>query len=159
RASGVRDALARVQTIISFAGFLDDSAAWADLLLPDHHALETEMALVPAVSPQPAVTISQPFIQPLYDTRAVEHTLAELARKLDLEYQRVTPKDLLQPLIPADRTYEEAAREGGLWLKPESAKAVRLAGQKLEFRMAAFAGDPSQFPLQFQPYLSLEFHD
>jgi anaerobic selenocysteine-containing dehydrogenase len=128
-------------------------------VLPDHHPLEAEIALVPAVSPQPYVTISTPFIHSLYDTRAVEHTLAELARKLGLGYQAVTPKDIIQPLIPAGETYEEAAGEGGLWLKPESQKAVRPAGQRLEFGVAAFAGDPSQFPFQFQPYLSLEFHD
>jgi anaerobic selenocysteine-containing dehydrogenase len=157
--SGVLDALARAQIIISFAGFLDDSVAWADLVLPDHHPLEAEAALVPAVSPQPAVTISTPFIQPLYDTRPVEQTLAELARKLGLGYQSVTARDIIQPLIPAGRTYQEAAREGGLWLDPEPDTAARPAGQKLEFRIAALVGDPSQFPLQFQPYLSLEFHD
>ncbi len=47
--SGVLQALARAETVASFAGFLDDTAAWSDLLLPGHHTLESEAALVPAV--------------------------------------------------------------------------------------------------------------
>ena len=50
RSSGVTGALAQAELVITFGTFLDDSAAWSDLLLPDHHPLESEMAIVPAVS-------------------------------------------------------------------------------------------------------------
>ncbi len=88
RSAGVADALARAELVIAFGTFLDDSAAWADLLLPDHHALESDLALVPAVRAHPAVAVSTPFVEPLYDTRAVETTLADLARKTRREVRR-----------------------------------------------------------------------
>jgi anaerobic selenocysteine-containing dehydrogenase len=159
RASGVLDALARAGTVISFASFLNDSGAWSDLLLPDHLALETETAIVPAVSPQPAVTVAVPFIQPLYDTRAVEKTLTDLARKMGLPYEAVTAKDIVQPMLSGETTYDEAVRQGGLWLDSKSGPEARVGTGALELRAAAFAGDADQYPLQFQTYLSLQYHD
>src|SRR5260370_30314927 len=87
RSSGALDALARAETVITFASFLDDSGAWSDLLLPDHHTLETEVSLVPAVSAQPAVAVGTPFVRPLYDTRPVENALGNMARKRDGEHE------------------------------------------------------------------------
>jgi len=167
-ASGALEALARVGTVISFASFLDDSGAWSDLLLPDHHALESESAIVPVVSAQPAVTVATPFVEPLYDTRAVEKTLADLARKMAIEYQAVTAKDMVQPMLSdkalfGEITYDEVVRQGGLWGEVKSPEARSAAGAPraatLEFAPATFAGDASLYPLQFQPYLSLQFHD
>src|SRR5471032_229730 len=127
--SGVLQALARAETVVSFAGFLDDTAAWSDLLLPGHHTLESEAALVPAVSPQPAVTVAVPFVKPLYDTRAVETILADLARKMSKEYKAVTAKDLLPP----DAAFDEVARQGGLWGE---------AGMQSLLTVAALIGTP-----------------
>jgi anaerobic selenocysteine-containing dehydrogenase len=164
--SGVLQALARAETVISFAGFLDDTAAWSDLVLPGHHTLESEVALVPAVSPEPAVTVAIPFVKPLYDTRAVETTLADLARKLSVDYKAVTARDLLPP----DAAFEEIARRGcsagGLAAGPDTGKTAAMpesptpAGPPPDLPApASFAGDPAQYPLLFQPYLSLQFHD
>ena len=107
----------------SFGTFLDDSSAWADILMPDHHELESAMALLPAVSAQQAVAVSTPFVEPLYDTRAVETTLAELAAKIGAEYRPVTPKDVVQPLLAGGITYDDVARQGGLWLDTAAGRA------------------------------------
>ena len=47
KSSGVEDALKRVETVISFGSFPGRLSAWADLILPDHDTLESEIALVP----------------------------------------------------------------------------------------------------------------
>ncbi len=60
---------------------LDESTAHADLILPDHHALESELAALPAVSPRPGVALAVPFVRPLYDTRAAEKSLADIAEQ------------------------------------------------------------------------------
>jgi anaerobic selenocysteine-containing dehydrogenase len=154
--SGVLQALVRAETLVGFAGFLDDTAAWCDVVLPGHHTLESEAALIPAVSPQPAVTVAVPFVKPLYDTRAVETILADLARKMSKEYKAVTARDLL----PQDSAFEEIARQGGLWgeaSKPEP--QAPLGPPPSQPEPASFAGDAAQYPLLFQPYLSLQFHD
>jgi anaerobic selenocysteine-containing dehydrogenase len=159
RSSGVADALARAELVIAFGPFLDDSAAWSDLLLPDHHPLESEMAVVPAVSVRPAAAVATPFVEPLYDTRAVETTLAGLARKLGVAYQPPTPKDIVDPMLTGGATYDDAAREGGIWLEPSSPALPRASAVALELSSAHFEGDPAQYPYHFQPYPSLQFQD
>jgi anaerobic selenocysteine-containing dehydrogenase len=163
RSAGVAGALARAELVIAFGTFLDDSAAWSDLLLPDHHPLESAMAIVPAVSVLPAVAVSTPFVEPLYDTRAVETTLAELAGKIGVAYQPVTPKDIVQPLLAGGASYEDIAREGGLWLDAPSPSQTptppRPSAGALELAAARFEGDPAQYPFHFQPYPSLQFQD
>jgi anaerobic selenocysteine-containing dehydrogenase len=157
--SGALNALKRAETVISFGAFLDDSGAWSDLILPDHHVLESEIALVPEVSTRTAVTVGMPFILPLYDTRAVEKTLAALAARMKIEFQPAGVSDLIKPLLPEGFTAEDVARDGGLWLEAESSPAAHAAGLKPELSAAVFTGDANQYPFQFQPYLSLQYHD
>jgi anaerobic selenocysteine-containing dehydrogenase len=159
RSVRVADALARAELVVSFGTFPDDSSAWADIVLPDHHELESGMALLPAVSTQQAVAVSTPFVEPLYDTHAVETTLAELATKIGAECPPVTPKDIVQPLLAGSITYDDVAREGGIWLDPPPHTPPRPNAVTLDFAPARFEGDPAQYPYHFQPYLSLQFHD
>jgi menaquinone reductase, molybdopterin-binding-like subunit len=159
RSVGVAEALARAELVVSFGAFPDDSSAWADILMPDHHELESEMALLPAVSVQQSVAVSTPFVEPLYDTRAVETTLAELATKIGAECRPVTPKDIVQPLLAGSITYDDVAREGGIWLDPPPPRPARPNAVTLDFAAARFEGDPAQYPYHFQPYLSLQFQD
>ncbi len=48
-ASGVKESLANKDLIVSFGNFIDDTAAYADLLLPDHHSLETMLEVAAAL--------------------------------------------------------------------------------------------------------------
>jgi len=159
RSSGAPDALSRADLVISVSGFLDDSSAHADLLLPVHHSLETETAVVPAVSSKPAVSVARAFAQPLYDTRSSERMWSDLARRLNLEYQAVTAEEVVRAFLPADGSFEEAARRGGAWGEAGESTEVRITGQAFELTAATFDGDSSRYPMQFQPYLSLQFQD
>ncbi len=160
RSSGVLDALKRAESVISFSSFLDDSAAWSDLILPDHDMLEAEAAVIPTVSMMPAINVAIPFVTPLYDTRSVEKTLADLAMKLEVTMDAVSAESVYQPLLAPDANPGDVARQGGLWLerKPEPA-AGRVAVRNPDLNAALFDGDAAQYPLQFQPYLSLQHHD
>jgi molybdopterin-containing oxidoreductase family iron-sulfur binding subunit len=115
------------------------------------------VALVPAVSPEPAVTVAMPFVKPLYDTRAVERTLADLARKMSVDYKAATVRDLLPPDAPFEEIAREGCSAGDLVAGPTT---TAPAGPPPDPPApASFAGDPAQYPLLFQPYLSLQFHD
>jgi menaquinone reductase, molybdopterin-binding-like subunit len=160
QAGGVSQALSRIETIVSFGAFVDDSSAYADIILPDHHPLESAAAVLPTVAPRPSITVATPFVQPLYDTRPIEQSLANLARNIGVAFEPVTPESFLKPMLPPDRTFDDVARRGGLWLdqKPETTH-LSARSEKLEWSDASFAGAPDQFPLLFQPYLSLQYHD
>jgi anaerobic selenocysteine-containing dehydrogenase len=148
--------------VISFGNFIDDSAAFADLILPAHHSLESAAALIPAVSPVPAISLATPFVRPLYDTRPLEQILTELARPLNVTFEAVTPQSLVQSLVPPDQSWESAARQGGLWLAapaPGGAPVPHPSPAPIAAGDPVFSGAPDQFPLLFEPYLSLQFHD
>lgn len=159
KASGVQDALKRAETVIGFGSFLDDSSAWADLILPDHDSLESELALVPAVSTRSGMAVGSPFIRPLYDTRAVERTLAELAEKMQIVYEGVSVREVVGPLATGDLTVDEIVHQGGVWSEAKTPAASRIADAKFEIASAVVTGDAAQFPFEFQPYTSLQHHD
>jgi len=159
KSSGIIDALTRADAVISFAPLVDDSAAYADFILPASHPLESTVAVAPMVSDRTAIAVAEPFVQPLYETQTVEKTLSDIADKLSLSYTASTPADLVKPLLKGDATYAEAAREGGIWLDPDPKPTPAKPGKDMALSAAAFDGDATQFPLFFQPYLSLQFHD
>src|SRR5262249_32208574 len=130
--------------IISFSPFIDDTAVWADLILPASHYLETEVALIPQVTPKAAVSVAAPFVRTLHDTRPFEQILSQLA-----DYAPVTAKDLVSD-------WDTAQRNGGEWKDAPPAKPSTVAGS-FEVRSAEFSGDAAQYPLTFQPYVSLQF--
>lgn len=67
---GFRQALPKVPLVVSFSPFLDETAEHADLILPDHVMLEKWMdAPAPPLFGAPVITVAQPAIKPLYNTR------------------------------------------------------------------------------------------
>jgi len=124
-----------------------------------HHALESESVLAPAVSPRSGLAIGMPFVQPLYQTRSVEQILSELSLRLKLTFQAEAARDVVQPLLDGERRFSDVVRQGGIWRDAESEASIRVGSHAPEFSPARFDGDPSQYPLYFQPYLSLQFHE
>jgi menaquinone reductase, molybdopterin-binding-like subunit len=160
QASGAEQALSGIETIVSFGSFIDDSAAYADMILPDHHPLESASAVVPPVAPRPAITVATPFVQPLYNTRPIAESLAKIASHMGNAFEPVKPESFVKAALPSNRTFDDVARQGGLWLdqKAETAR-LKPRAEKLEWSDPVLTGAPDQFPLQFQPYLSLQYYD
>ncbi|MBV8571211.1 MAG: molybdopterin-dependent oxidoreductase [Acidobacteriaceae bacterium] len=161
-AAGARETLSQLEMIVSFSPFIDDSSAYADWILPDHHALETAQAVVPAVAPGSAITVGLPFIRPLYDTRALDQTLVAIAHKMGKSLEPVTPERYVKSLLPPDQTWDQVACRGGLWQeapKPVGNEVPRVAEAQAAHSEIAVSPDLARFPFYFQPYLSLQFHD
>src|SRR5579864_1321452 len=155
--TGLPGKLARIETIVSVSSFPNDSAAHADLLLPDHQSLEAGAVVFPAVVAGAAV--ATPFVLPLYDTRSTEDVLAALAKKLSGEFVAATPKSAVEKMLPADHSWDAIVRQGGFWTEAKPTAAKALAHATLETPPPAFLGDVMQYPLHFLPYRSLQFDD
>jgi menaquinone reductase, molybdopterin-binding-like subunit len=158
-AAHIERMLAQVEMIISFANTVDDTTAYADLLLPASHTLESASAIVPAVSPRSGLNIAASFVQPLYDTRPFEQFLGELAERAGVPFEAVTPQSLVQPLLSKDQTLDEVVADGGLWLESPAETTYKPLGEALRWDDAKFFGDPKQYPIVFQPYLAVQYHD
>jgi molybdopterin-containing oxidoreductase family iron-sulfur binding subunit len=78
---------------------------------------------------------------------------------MNLAYRAVTVNEVVQPFLGADAAFEEAALEGGAWAEASDIATIHIALQNLDFAAATFDADSASYPMQFQPYLSLQFHD
>ena len=156
-ATGVAEKLARIETLVSFSSFLNDSAASADLILPDHHSLESNAAVFPAVAE--GASVATAFVRPLYGTRATEEVLADLAKRMNVEFVAPTPQSVMEKILPPDQPWDAVARQGGYWTAHNPLPAKAPAPSALETTPATFFGDASQLPLHFLPYRSLQFDD
>jgi anaerobic selenocysteine-containing dehydrogenase len=101
-----------------------------------------------------------PSVRPLYNTRPIEETLGDIAHKVGVAFEPATPKAYVEALLPDGRTWDDIARQGGLWLDDKAEVApTKWSSEKLNWTDPVLAGAPERFPLQFQPYLSLQYHD
>lgn len=77
------EALQRVPFVVSFSPFFDDSSAVADLILPDHTFLERlqDDEIEPSLG-YAAISLRQPVVRPLFDTRDTGDVLIQIAQAL-----------------------------------------------------------------------------
>ena len=144
RAWKVREALAAIPFIASFGSFIDDTSAYADLILPDHSFLESWVDSAPESGSMDAVPISAgPVMKPLYPTRATADVLIEVAGKLK------------PPVVLPWKTAEEAAKSTAA----ASPQAPVPGSKAAAFAAPVFDGDAATYPFHFLPYASLQFGD
>ena len=77
KSAKVADAMAKVPFKVSFSSYPDETTELCDLVLPDHHAIESwgDAQPIPGV-----ISLQQPGMDPVYDTRATADVLLELSK-------------------------------------------------------------------------------
>jgi len=146
----VADALRRVPFIVSFAPFIDETSAMADLILPDHSFLESWVDAAPeSGSIKAAASAFGPVMRPLYDTRSTADVLLEIARGL------AAP---LEGMPTSFEAYLNAERRGGTAAAATSASRNAPVADPA-WVAPVFDGDASQYPFHFMPYASTAFYD
>jgi len=76
-------AFEKIPLIVSFSSYMDETAARADLILPDHIYLERfEDVPIARGFPNPIVSLTQPVVAPLYNTRHVGDVILQLAKEM-----------------------------------------------------------------------------
>ncbi len=180
-ATGFQEALARVPFVVSFSMLLDDTALQADLILPDHTALESWGEVIPLAGTRESVVgLMQPVVTPLFDTRQFPEVLLVVANALGGKMAAAFPYQSYLEMLKrtmekrvghaGGRDFEavwvDLLRQGGLFENNENqdkgqAKGYSwIAGEILPFpAKARFAGDEKRFPLHLQVYPSTAFHD
>lgn len=176
-ATGFQQALDNVPFTISFSTLLDDTALQADLILPDHAALESWGDVVPLAGSRHTVYgLMQPVVTPLHDTRQFGDVLlaaaselggavaAALPQKSCLELVKYVVRRQVAPArgVDFEAQWIELLRRGGNF------DADKGLGKGYRWASAAalpdppqpkFAGNEKQFPLHLQVYPSIAFHD
>jgi molybdopterin-containing oxidoreductase family iron-sulfur binding subunit len=95
-AAGFAEALGKVGLVVSTAPMLDETAARAQLVLPDHTPLESWGDAEPRAGVR---SLLQPTLRPLFDTRALVDTLHDVGRKVGAEVAAKLPEGSFKSLL------------------------------------------------------------
>ena len=114
---GFRDALEKVDYVVSVSSFLDDTTALADLVLPEHTPLEDWGDAIPEAGPgYQVLALQQPVVRPRHDTRGFGDILLALAGEFGGLVADALPwstfKDVLRQGV--QKLYDDPNRDASL---------------------------------------------
>ena len=180
----IREAIAKIPYIVSFGSFVDETSAQADLILPDSAPLESWLDSVPeSGSLQAVMNVTPPAVLPLHNTRPMADVLLGVAQQLDGEVAKALPFTTFDAMLKAavlplraqsgsvsaktdDDFWQGVQTQGGWWAAASSSgskndKPVRMPSGKQGSAATTpeFAGNASDFPFYFQPYVTPSFGD
>jgi anaerobic selenocysteine-containing dehydrogenase len=180
-ASGFAEAITRVPFVVSFSPFVDETAVWADLILPDHTYLESWGYQVPSPgADRPTVSGQQPVVHPLYDTLATSQVLLDLAARLEGKAAEALPwadehayiQEISAELYGSSLGAYDARTPAGFWSlwqqyggwwsekeihrEPDMTEVVQ---NPLPSSPPQFEGDPEIYPFHLYPFSSMTLTD
>jgi anaerobic selenocysteine-containing dehydrogenase len=106
-------ALKQVPLVISFSPFLNETAALADLILPDCSSLEKwQETSSPPTFPYPLFSVSPPAVAPVHPTRDTADVLLDIAHGLGGSVAAALPHAKFEEVLRADVEKIFAAQAG-----------------------------------------------
>jgi hypothetical protein len=151
--------------VASFGQFLDESSSLADLICGTHHWLEAWGDGVPGIGlPVHTMSLQQPAVRPLYDTRQTGDLLLGIAQALQparipsnsivelLRSRWNRTSDGVDPASPD--TWTHHLQQGGTWSQPARSLPVDDATLEAAPEAPSFLGEEQQFPFVLYPYPS-----
>lgn len=153
--------------IASFSSSLDESTAMANLILPDHHRLETWGDHVQdEASSHRAASLVQPVVTPLYDTRGLGDTMLDLVNRLQggtslsdpfpqlikTRWQTCHASSSTAPAKEFQSRWEECLQQGGAWDSTVTEQRLPTSFAPVNYEPPKFDGEASAFPLYLYPY-------
>jgi molybdopterin-containing oxidoreductase family iron-sulfur binding subunit len=131
RAAALLEGIDRVALSVSLAGRLDETASSVQAVCPDHHFLESWGDAEPVAG---HLSLGQPAIAPLHDTRSVLDSLLRWTAAESGAYGYLRDH-WRRAIFPRQRRYHDfdefwdrSLHDGGLELPAEERPAPRLAG-------------------------------
>ena len=169
--AGFLDALSHVPFVVSFAPMVDETTAWADVILPDHTPFEAwGYDVVEPLFDSLAISSQQPVVTPYYDTRATGDVLLTIAHGLpaaaaalpwsdEVEFLKEQVAQLSGGSIEgstADVKWARFLQHGGWWTQTTSTSASTAGNlQPIALTPAQFEGDQQAYPF----YLHVSMND
>jgi len=177
-AENTKKAFDRIPFIVSFASFMDETAAFADYILPNHTHLE-RLQVVPATAgvARQIIGLAKPVVKPVYDTRHIGDTFINMAGALGGFVAQAFPWKNYEAFLTESmgNQWEELNQKGRIEidhsLPDPMAFAFNTTSAKFEFYPTArsterqagdsalptftpvpIEGDPNRFKLTLIPY-------
>jgi len=160
------EALEKVSTLVCVTSFLDDTARFADLILPEHANLETWGEVIPTAGSRGRVVgLTQAVVKPLYDTRPFPDILLALAHALDAGSSEPRPETSFIDGLKRRHANDNPDRwnallaQGGIFAASEDPSPVLAPFKLREPETPLAAGVSNDYPLQLQIYPAPAFFD
>jgi anaerobic selenocysteine-containing dehydrogenase len=163
----VGDAFDKIPFLVSLSSFMDETARYADIVLPNHIYLErTEDAPAPTGFSKPVISLSKPVFKPQFNTKHSGDILILLAKELGGAVSEAFPwKNFEACLEQAMGDKMKTLQKKGYWVDSDAAipdwkVAFKTPSGKFQFSPAEadigfvpvnIEGD-STFPLLLLPY-------
>ncbi len=116
------EAFKKVPFIVSFSTFMDESAQYADLVLPEPTFLERWQDDAIEGMGYPGVGLRQPMVEPLYDTMNTGDVIIKVAQAMGGSVAKAFPWDgfeaLLHERLSTVGTDWDTLKELGAWFTP-----------------------------------------
>jgi anaerobic selenocysteine-containing dehydrogenase len=179
--AGFREAIQRVPYVVSFSPFVDESAVWSDLILPDHTYLESWGYQVPNPgTDRPVVSSQQPVVSPIYNTRSTADIILTLAaatggavaEALPWADERLYLEDTSGALFgssisaygsdSAGAFWSAWRQQGGWWSEKElrqEPEPVGFGDDPIPVSSPIFENDEDTYPFHLYPYPTVGISD
>jgi menaquinone reductase, molybdopterin-binding-like subunit len=173
-----REMIEKAGFIASFSSFIDDTSAFADLILPDHSPLESWLDDAPeSGSMHTVVSLAPPAMARLHNTRSMPDVLLEVAQQIGGNVAKALPWKSYDEALKAaftnlyneigkqsakdaDEFWTKAQAQGGWWSTMEnSAPAVKTILYPKLKPNPEFDGDAAPYPFYFLPFASQMLYD
>jgi anaerobic selenocysteine-containing dehydrogenase len=156
----VRKAFEKIPFIVSFSSYMDETAAFSDLILPNHNYLERlEDVPSPRGYPEKMVQLAMPVLEPQFDTMHTGDVIMALAGAIGgAVADAFAWKDYETFLQEILGDHWETLQEAGYVVNAGSALATDLTALNFsgfDADSVALEGDKKEYPLVFMPYDSL----
>ena len=142
--AGFAQALEKVKLVVSTASMPDETAMQSHLVLPEHTTAESWGDAAPRDG---VISIVQPTIRPLFDTRALGDTLLDTARAMGGNVAGSLPKGSFRNVVEAawsNTNWRSALQRGGVFAGAATAELNPGAGlSRLEWKEPQLEGDGS----------------
>jgi anaerobic selenocysteine-containing dehydrogenase len=169
----VVQALKRIPLIVSFSSYMDETAALAHYILPNHVYLERFEDVPAALGfPKPIIGLSRPVVPPLFKTRHTGDVVMQLAQAVGGTVAGAFAWESYEACLKQTLGSRwDALAKNGYWVDAAFAPgAFETKSQKFEFanadiaRLPAYAalkapGDEASFPLTLVAYDTLRLTD
>jgi len=165
-AKAVTEAVKKIPFIISFSSYMDETTRLANVVLPSHMFLERREDL-PLLSPVPLdiTALSQPVIDPVFDTRHPGDTVITLARAMKGSVAASFPWKNYDACLKAVKApvWKTLSKKGAVVKEPvalvKKAETMDFSLLVKEANIIAAGGDETSFPLILIPVDNFRLND
>jgi anaerobic selenocysteine-containing dehydrogenase len=151
--AGMAEAIKKIPYVVSFSTYFDETAQYADVILPNHHYLERwEDVPTPIGLSKPVLGVRKPVVEPQFDTMHAGDTIMTIAKELGGSVAGAFPWEDYETLLKETTGGHWDTLEAKGFVAPSAGSAAgSFAFYGKEHEPVEAEGDGATYPLMLIP--------